>query len=155
MKYANRFFLKVLFTSIALIAGSVGLGLSANVTLRWDANVPAPEGYRVFAREGSQAYNYDNPIWEENNTTCTLIGLSEGVSYHFVVRAYDGELESADSAEVSYTPAGVVPNQAPFADAGQNQTVYENESVTLDGSGSSDADGSIIEYHWAQSGEPG
>jgi hypothetical protein len=155
MKYANRFFLKVLFTSIALIAGSVGLGLSANVTLRWDANVPAPEGYRVFAREGSQAYNYDNPIWEENNTTCTLIGLSEGVSYHFVVRAYDGELESADSAEVSYTPAGVVPNQAPFADAGQNQTVYENESVTLDGSGSSDADGSIIEYHWAQSGGTG
>jgi chitinase len=155
MKYANRFFLKVLFTSIALIAGSLGLGLSANVTLRWDANVPAPEGYRVFAREGSQAYNYDNPIWEENNTTCTLIGLSEGVSYHFVVRAYDGELESADSAEVSYTPAGVVPNQAPFADAGQNQTVYENESVTLDGSGSSDADGSIIEYHWAQSGGTG
>jgi chitinase len=152
MKHTTRSFLKAFFASIAFIAGSATLALSANVTLIWDANVPAPEGYRVFAREGSQGYNYENPIWQENNTTCTLIGLSEGVTYHFVVRAFDGELESADSAEVSYTPTDVVPNQPPSAEAGQNQTVYENESVTLDGSASSDSDGSIIDYHWAQSG---
>lgn len=155
MKHAIRFILKFFFASIVFIAGSVTLVFSANVTLRWDANVPAPEGYRVFAREGSQGYHYEDPIWEENNTTCTLIGLSEGVSYHFVVRAFDGELESADSEEVSYTPAGVVPNQAPFAEAGPNQTVYENEPVILDGSDSSDSDGSITGYLWAQSGGTG
>ncbi|BBO66476.1 hypothetical protein DSCA_04060 [Desulfosarcina alkanivorans] len=155
MKPTTRSFLKVLFASLVCIAGSATVVLSANVTLRWDANVPAPEGYRVFARESSQAFNYSNPIWEENSTTCTLIGLTEGVTYHFVVRAFDGDLESADSAEVTYTPAVDVPNQAPSADAGSNQTVYENEPVILDGSASSDTDGSVTGYHWVQTAGAG
>ena len=129
--------------------------LAANVTLAWDANDPEPEGYRVFARESGAGYNYDNPIWESDEaseTTCTLIGLTEGTTYYFVVRAYDGDLESADSEEVSYTPAVATVNQAPVAEAGSSQSVYEEASVTLDGSGSSDADGSIASYLWAQTG---
>ena len=98
------------------------------------------------------SYHYDHPLKETNRTTCTLIGLNEGVTYHFVVRAFDGVLESADSEEVSYTPAAVVPNQAPTAVAGQNQVVYEGASVTLDGSGSSDTDGTIAGYQWVQIG---
>ena len=119
MKRTIRFFPKIFLVFIAIVAGSVTFAHSANVTLRWDANVPAPEGYRVFIREGSQSYNYKNPIktilTAENTTECTLIGLIEGTAYHFVVRAYDGALESADSEEVSYTPAVVVPNQTPHA----------------------------------------
>ena len=126
------------------------MAYSANVTLQWDANQPAPEGYRVFTRQEGQNYDYNHPIWEDNATTCTLIGLVDGVTYYFVVRAYDGELESADSQEVSYTPALVVPNQAPNADAGINQTVYEGATITLNGSGSSDTDGSIVGFEWAQ-----
>ncbi|MBR9985933.1 MAG: hypothetical protein KFF68_08490 [Desulfosarcina sp.] len=155
MKLSTRFYLKVFFASIAIIAGIVTVAHSADVTLRWDANVPAPEGYRVFARAGTDSYRYDHPIWENNLTTCTLTGLSEGVTYHFVVRAYDGALESADSEEVSYTPAAVVPNQAPTAVAGQNQVVDEGSSVVLDGSASSDPDGAIVGYQWAQIGGTG
>jgi chitinase len=107
MKLSTRSYLKVLFTSIAIIAASATFVFSANVTLRWDANVPAPEGYRVFAREGSQSYDYADPIWENNLTTCTLSGLTEGTTYHFVVRAFDGNLESADSEEVDFTPSAV------------------------------------------------
>ncbi|WP_372682959.1 choice-of-anchor U domain-containing protein [Desulfosarcina sp.] len=150
MKLSTRSYLKAFFASIAIVAGIVTFAHSANVTLRWDANVPAPEGYRVFFREGTQSYNYDRPIWENNLTTCTLSGLNEGVTYHFVVRAYKGSLESADSEEVSYTPAAVVPNQAPAAVAGQNQVVYEGASVILDGSASSDTDGAIAGYQWSQ-----
>ena len=82
--------------------------MAANVTLAWDANDPKPEGYRMFVRENGASYNYANPIWESDEaseTTCTLIGLTEGTTYYFVVRAYDGDLESADSEEVSYTVA--------------------------------------------------
>ena len=143
--YFKSFF--ILFTIVTL---STTLAYSANVTLQWDANVPAPEGYRVFARQDGQNYDYNHPIWEDNATTCTLIGLLDGVNYYFVVRAYDGDLESADSQEVSYTPAVVVPNQAPNADAGTNQTVYEGAAVILDGSGSGDPDGSIVGYAWSQ-----
>ena len=155
MKLSTRSYLKVVFTSIAIIAGIVTFAHSANVTLRWDANVPAPDGYRVFAREGTQSYRYDQPLKQTADTTCTLTGLNEGVTYHFVVRAFDGLLESADSEEVSYTPAAVVPNQAPTAVAGQNQVVDEGATVSLDGSSSSDIDGSITGYQWQQIGGTG
>ena len=42
-------------------------------------------------------------------------------------------------------------NQPPSADAGGDQFVSENEPVTLSGSGA-DADGTIVEYGWEQSG---
>ena len=155
MKLFTQSFLNTFLASIAIIAVSVSFAYSANVTLQWDANDPPPEGYRVFAREGSQSYNYDHPLWENNLITCTLTGLTEGVTYHFVVRAFDGDLESADSEEVSYTPAAVVSNQAPMAVAGQNQSVDEGSLVTLDGSASSDTDGTIVGYQWVQTGGTG
>jgi hypothetical protein len=104
-----------------MIAITVTSAYSADVTLRWDANIPAPEGYRIFAREGSQSYNYDNPLRTTALTTVTLTGLVEGNTYHFVVRAYEGALESADSEEVHYTPAVVVANPDPTPDPGQDQ----------------------------------
>jgi hypothetical protein len=41
-------------------------------------------------------------------------------------------------------------NQAPVAEAGDNQTVDERTPVTLDGSASQDPDGSIVSYSWVQ-----
>jgi subtilisin family serine protease len=46
-------------------------------------------------------------------------------------------------------------NQAPVANAGPNQTVIDSdgsgsENVTLDGSASSDADGTIVSYAWSE-----
>jgi chitinase len=145
-----RSIFKIVFYVIAIVLSGAGLALSASVTLAWDANDPAPEGYRVFSRESEQSYNYDDPIWEGNDTHCTLPGLTEGKTYYFVGRAYDGDLESADTIELSYTPAAVVANQAPIADAGVNQMVYEAATVTLNGTASSDTDGSITNCQWKQ-----
>jgi len=51
------------------------------------------------------------------------------------------------------------PNQAPTADAGPDQNVTDNdengtEDVTLDGSASSDADGTIVSYEWEEASVP-
>jgi serine protease len=50
------------------------------------------------------------------------------------------------------TPAPV--NSAPFASAGDNQTVNAGATVLLDASGSSDSDGSIAAYRWSQTEGP-
>ena len=78
--------------------------MAASVTLRWDPNNPTPDGYRVFARRSGQAYNYSQPAWQGGAVTCTINSLQDQTIYYFVVRAYDGSLESADSQEVQYVP---------------------------------------------------
>jgi len=46
-------------------------------------------GYRVYYREEGQEYDFDFPDWENAETTCTIYGLIEGITYYFVSRAYD------------------------------------------------------------------
>jgi streptogramin lyase len=51
----------------------------------------------------------------------------------------------SDGQFIDYIPTL---NQPPIADAGIEQTVIVDETVTFDGSGSSDSDGSIVSYEW-------
>ena len=44
----------------------------------------------------------------------------------------------------------VINNIAPVADAGSDQTVFESIVVTLDGTSSSDVDGTVLTYQWSQ-----
>ncbi len=58
-----------------------------------------------------------------------------------------GGLSASDTVVVTVRAA----NAAPSADAGRGQTVNDGDSVTLDGSGSSDPEGGALSYAWAQS----
>jgi subtilisin family serine protease len=54
---------------------------------------------------------------------------------------------------------GVVVNQPPTANAGADRTITDtdgngSETVTLDGTASSDTDGNIISYQWTRAGAP-
>ncbi len=124
---------------------------SVDITLAWDANTePDLAGYRIFVRAEGESYDYLSPDWEGTDTTCTIYGLADGTNYYFVARAFDtSNNESGDSDEVFYE---AVVNDPPVADAGPDQTVGEAEMVTLDGTNSSDADGTIVSYDWVQIG---
>ena len=61
----------------------------------------------------------------------------------------------SDGAVLEVTYQSVGGNEAPVADAGSDQQVTDNdddgsETVTLDGSGSSDSDGSITSWVWTE-----
>jgi hypothetical protein len=81
---------------------------AAQVTLAWDpCNESDIIGYRVYAREEGERYNYAHPEWQGEQAQCTLPGFDEHESYYFVVRALDGDgNESGDSNEVYWNPGG-------------------------------------------------
>ncbi len=93
------------FTLVPLIIAMTAPAVTAaSVTVSWDPNVPSPQGYRVFARKIDQAYDYSRPDWEGAAATCFLDNLEGQTEYFFVVRAFDGGIESADSTEARYIP---------------------------------------------------
>jgi hypothetical protein len=90
---------------------------------------------------------------------------SEGIDYDIYVTDADNEQlvnltpgNDSDDIMPDWQPV-VVYNQSPTADAGPDQIVTDsdgsgsgNESVALDGSASSDSDGSIVSYVWTLDG---
>jgi chitinase len=67
----------------------------------------------------------------------------------FELTVSDGLLAGIDTVLVS-----VAPNMAPLANAGADQSVAGQSSVTLDGSGSTDPDGDTLTYSWTQTAGP-
>lgn len=74
---------------------------------------------------------------------------SGGVSLTFKLTVQDsGGLIAGDTCVVNVTWT----NAPPTADAGQDQTVCEGDTVTLDGSSSWDPDDGIVSVRWTQTG---
>ena len=64
------------------------------------------------------------------------------------------DIESDFSNEVVKTINQPPENQPPIADAGQDQAASAGDNIVLDGTSSSDPDGDIISYSWAQLSGP-
>ncbi|MDP2167936.1 MAG: PKD domain-containing protein [Thermodesulfovibrionales bacterium] len=74
-------------------------------------------------------------------------------SYAAILVVNDGKVDSAaDTVTVMATAAA--PNSAPVANAGLDQNVATGSVVTLDGSGSSDANGDTLTYKWSITSMP-
>jgi PKD repeat protein len=145
----------IFFTFAFLFLTILNSSAATQISLEWGLNTdPDLAGYRIFVREQSQSYDYENPSWEGTGTYCTIYNLDETITYCFVARAFDSEgSESGNSNEVCHEPL-LTPNQQPIADAGPDQTVNEGQVVLLNGSNPTDPDDSISSYHWVQLGEP-
>ncbi len=95
-----------------------------SVKLSWDPNSPKPTGYRVYQRTQGQAYNFNRPVWTGSYSTATVKNLNENTQYYFVVRAYSGNLESANSNEVAFksAPSASPPPSSGSASSGSSET---------------------------------
>ncbi|BBO91074.1 fibronectin type III domain-containing protein [Desulfosarcina ovata] len=131
-------FLAIVFLTVLLSAekgfsaDTYAVPQTTEVTLAWDANDPAPEGYRIFQRIDGEAYDYTDPVWTGTDTSGSVYNLEYDTTYYFVVRAYEGTLESADSEEVSYTtPASTSATYSITATAGEGGTVSPSDTTTV------------------------
>jgi PKD repeat protein len=144
----NRLGLVILASSVflaILFCASVALAV-IDVTLAWDSS-SGSDGYRLFYREDGQNYDYTSPDWEGTGTTCTISGLDESTTYHFVVRAFNDYGESGNSNEEHLYPAGA--NQAPSASFTASPTSGNAPlAVSFNASSSNDSDGTIVSYSW-------
>ena len=95
------------FTTLMFIASAFPVFLfipafsfAMQVTIAWDPNDPAPEGYRIYLRTEGQPYDYRRPLWTGNTETAQINNLESEMIYYMVVRAYEEDQESADSEEI-------------------------------------------------------
>jgi hypothetical protein len=122
----------LLSADVGFSADTYTVPQTAEVTLAWDPNDPTPEGYRIFQRTEGQVYDYSQSCWTGSDTQGTVYNLEWDTTYYFVVRAYEGDLESADSEEVSYhTPVAEPTTYTLTATAGDNGSILPNGSMTV------------------------
>lgn len=82
--------------------------MAAQVRLAWDANTESDiAGYRLYYNTQSGVYSISQmvQVLGINNTQSAVTALTGGITYYFVVTAFNtSDLESDYSNEVSYTP---------------------------------------------------
>ncbi|MGI9335711.1 MAG: PKD domain-containing protein, partial [Gammaproteobacteria bacterium] len=87
------------------------------------------------------------------------LGIGASVSIALSVGTHTVTANVADSADATASDSievvvQAVPNTPPIANAGADQTVFDGDLVTLDGSASSDANGDVLTFDWTIVGSP-
>lgn len=125
----KRMILTALFLTFAITA----VAQASEVALGWIGTDPAPEGYRIYQRAAGESFNYSFPAWTGTGTQAEISGLEPEATYFFVVRAFTGDQESANSNEHEYTvPAeGTVPAPDGLTDDEKTQLGRIEEKIDL------------------------
>jgi hypothetical protein len=117
-------------TSFAL--QSYAIPQTTGASISWDPNTPKPDGYHIYQRKKGESFNYAKPCWTGPGSTGRVYNLEYDTVYYFVVRAYNGALESVDSKEVSFVAAAPAPaTYSITATSGAHGTIAPGGSVKV------------------------
>jgi hypothetical protein len=115
------------------------------------SNSADPDGTLVsysWAQIGGVGVTLSDAASAQPSFTAPYVSLTgDALTFELTVQD-DGGLADTDTVIINVSNV----NQAPTADAGPDQTVEESSTVTLDGSHSWDADGTVVSYSWTQIG---
>ncbi|MFC1905015.1 CARDB domain-containing protein, partial [Chloroflexota bacterium] len=105
-----------------------------------------PEGYQY------QWQKWDGDLWQDtsgaNTNTLDSSNFTKDAQIKVICTPFDGT-DTGGPVENTIT----ISNSRPTASAWRDQKALINILITLDGSGSSDADGDLLTYLWTQTGE--
>ena len=105
---------------------------TTEVKLAWEPCEPAPDGYRIYQRKEAETYDYNQPSWTGSDSIGTVYNLDWDTAYHFVVRAYRGEVESSNSNEVSFfSRSSETTTYSILATAGEHGIISPGDSVPV------------------------
>jgi len=119
-------------------------------------------GSEAVTLDGSSSADADGTIaswsWSVNSVefgTGETLTVSAPVGVHTVILTVTDDEGATDTDDVVISVGATGGNTSPVADAGPNQPVLDaddsgSEAVTLDGSGSTDADGTIASWSWSE-----
>jgi len=110
---------------------------------------------------GGSAEDRPNVIAIDNASAVYIAGYTRSSDFPTTNGAFDRTnnggtsdafISQFDATGSSSGGGGGTPpaNEAPIADAGSSQTVHQRTTAYLNGNGSSDPDGQIVQYHWMQ-----
>ncbi|HMJ76080.1 MAG TPA: PKD domain-containing protein, partial [Iamia sp.] len=140
--------------------GPVTLGNTADVTFTGQTDPSSADTTAGFR----YSYDFDDDgDWEVGDGTyagsSTSASATVPTSVLNAVGTFEvnGRIIDKDGGFTDYATTITVdppPNTAPIADAGPDQEVNAGDTVTLDGTGSSDADSDELDYSWVQTAGP-
>ncbi|MBP8881262.1 MAG: CotH kinase family protein [Dermatophilaceae bacterium] len=116
-----------------------------NTATALDGSGTDPDG-NPLSYAWSKVSGPDATIAAPTSAKTTFIPSAPG-TYEFQLTVSDGTLTATDRVVVT-----VSANQAPLANAGTDLSVYAGQAVMLDGTASSDPNGTAISYSWSQVG---
>lgn len=97
-----------------------------------------------WTQTSGETVTINNPT--SNSASFDIITTTQvTLTFQLTVTDDDGATGN-DTVNITINPL----NTAPIADAGEDQSVYEGVTVTLDATGSQDNDGTIVSFIWVQ-----
>ena len=144
---------------IYLYDGATTTNLTNNSSGMYSYEPQINNNGQVVWTQWNSSTGADDIYLYDGATTTNLTNNSSGASAYEPQINNNGQVVwtqsngSTDAFDI-YLAVPTIQNNPPVANAGPDQSVYVNDTVTLDGSGSTDADGNLLTYSWTVTSTP-
>jgi hypothetical protein len=134
------------FLQAALALGAVASAHAVQVNLGWDAS-PGTDVAGYHLKYGTETQTYTQTVTVTSGTTATVSGLSGGVTYYFVVTAFNQDgIDSDPSNEAVFQTTNAAPTVS-LNGAANGGSFHAPATVTLSAT-ASDTDGSVTKVEF-------